>query len=266
VIGAFGAATPKTRHRIILVLIGLVGLLLAKSVASFVATGFALALGAALMNVGFASSSRRVIRSALVVALAGVLVFGAVRFLRPNTTPGANGFTSSSTYQRLVLGSAGLQIFARNPVLGVGWRESNSPKLLGDRAINAQLRRRFPNSDPAFYPDVTLTRQTNTSVHNTYIQILADLGLVGFLLLAYLVFAIAVPIRDLLRRLGPRHELWPQAWVMSLGLVVMLIWLNDNPLFGGQPETVIPALFVGGLAATSRMVPRRNVARVQRGR
>jgi O-antigen ligase len=252
IIGVFGGVTPKTRYRIALAVIGLLGLLLAKSVASLVATGFALALGMALAKVGLATASRRVVRTALVVALAGVLVFGAVRFLRPNATPGSNDFTGSSTYQRLVLGSAGLEIFARNPVLGVGWRESNSPRLLGNRAINAELRRRFPDSDPTFYPDVILTRQT-TSVHNTYIQILADLGMVGFLLLASLVWAVAVRVRNLLLRLGPGHELWPQAWVMSLGLLVMLIWLNDNPLFGGQPETVIPALFVGALAATSRL-------------
>jgi hypothetical protein len=251
VIAFFGGVTSETRDRVALAVVGLLGLFLAKSVASFVATGFALALGAALANVGSASVSRRVTRTALVMALAGVLVFGVVRFVRPNVTPGSRDFTTSSTYQRIVLGSAGLEIFARNPVLGVGWRESNSPRVIGNRAVNIRLRERFPSADPTFYPDVN-----PTSVHNTYIQLLADLGLVGFLLFVAMIVAVTSRVRNLLRRLGPGHELWPQAWAMSLGLLLMLIWLNDNPLFGGQPETVIPALFVGALAATSRIAQR----------
>ena len=88
----------------------------------------------------------------------------------------------------------------------------------------------------------------------TYIQLLADLGLVGFSLFVALVVAIATRVRELLRRLGPRSELWPPAWAMSLGLVLVIVWVNDNPLFGGEPETVVPALLIGALAATSRKV------------
>ena len=32
-------------------------------------------------------------------------------------------------------------------------------------------------------------------------------------------------------------------------LVATMVWLNDNPLFGSQPETVMAALFLGILAA-----------------
>ncbi len=111
-----------------------------------------------------------------------------------------------------------------------------------------EVRRRFPDFRPIFYPDVT-----PGSVHNTYVQILADLGLVGFALLVALIVTVALRVRALLRRLGREHELWPQAWTMSLGLLLVLIWSNDNPLFGGQVDTVIPALFVGALAAIARM-------------
>src|SRR6059058_2298006 len=107
----------------------------------------------------------------------------------------------------------------------------------------------FPNANPIFYPDVT-----PTSVHNTYIQVLADLGLVGFILFVALIVAIAACVRELLRRLGPSSGLWRPAWVMSLGFVLVMVWLNDNTLFGGQPETVVPALLIGALAATSRKV------------
>ncbi len=32
-------------------------------------------------------------------------------------------------------------------------------------------------------------------------------------------------------------------------VVVILLWLNDNPLFGAQPETVLIATFLGLFAA-----------------
>ena len=248
-IAAFGGLTPHLRYRIPLALAGLLGLVLAKSVASFAATGFAVALGATLASPDPARATRRISRTAFSVALAGVAVFGVVRFLRPEVTPGATGFTSSSTYDRIVVGTAGLEIFERSPVIGVGWRESN--RVITDRAINIELRRLFPNANPIFYPDVA---RTPTSVHNTYIQLLADLGLVGFSLFVALVVAIATRVRELLRRLGPSSELWPPTWVMSLGLVLVIVWVNDNPLFGGEPETVVPALLIGALAATSRKV------------
>ena len=31
-------------------------------------------------------------------------------------------------------------------------------------------------------------------------------------------------------------------------LIVVLIWWNDNPLYGGQPETLLAALALGTLA------------------
>jgi O-antigen ligase len=182
------------------------------------------------------------------VLLAGVAVFGILQFVRPEVSPGSREFENSSAYQRIVLGSAGLEIFEENPVIGAGWRESGSPKVIGARSLNITLRRRFPETNPIFYPDVT-----PTSVHNTYIQILADLGLIGFCLFLALIVTVGAHIRRLLRRLGRGHELWPQAWVMTLGLVLVLVWLNDNPLYGGQPETVLTALLVGSLAAISRI-------------
>ena len=130
----------------------------------------------------------------------------------------------------------------------------------GDRAGGAATVPRFPSD--------LLPGHNPGSVHNTYVQILADLGLVGFGLLVALIVTVALRVRALLRRLGRDHELWPQAWTMSLGLLLVLIWSNDNPLFGGQVDTVVPALFVGALAAIARMTsstsnPRRSADRGQ---
>ena len=74
VIAAFGAVTTKAPFRIVLVVAGVAGLLLAKSVASFVAVGLVLALGASLA--GRPSPLQRVARPVLALAVAGVVVFG----------------------------------------------------------------------------------------------------------------------------------------------------------------------------------------------
>jgi hypothetical protein len=88
-------------------------------------------------------------------------------------------------------------------------------------------------------------------VHNTYVQILADLGVVGFALFAAALASIAVGATRVLRqaRDGP---LWPHAMCASLGLLLILLWLNDNPLYGGQVETILLALLVGIVAAIGR--------------
>jgi len=44
-------------------------------------------------------------------------------------------------------------------------------------------------------------------------------------------------------------------WFMAWGLVLVAVWLNDNPLYGGQPEPVIPALLVGAIAALGAAGP-----------
>jgi hypothetical protein len=41
---------------------------------------------------------------------------------------------------------------------------------------------------------------------------------------------------------------------LALALVLILLWLNDNPLYGGQVETITLALLLGTLAALARMV------------
>jgi O-antigen ligase len=247
-IAAFGAVTSKAPYRVALGATGLLGLLLTQSVASLVATGFVLALGASLGSRSSAAAPHRATRAVLGVALAGVLVFSVVQFLRPEVSPASESFRNGSAAQRIILGAAGLEIFERNPIVGAGWRQSSSPQVIGDREIAMEVRRRFPDFRPIFYPDVT-----PGSVHNTYVQILADLGLVGFALLVALIVTVALRVRELLRRLGREHALWPQAWTMSLGLLLVLIWSNDNPLFGGQVDTVVPSLFLGALAAIARM-------------
>ena len=252
VIAALANVPGRIELRAGAIAVCLVGLLLSQSVAAFVAVGFALALGAALYAAPSdsprTSAAQRTSRIMLAVILAGLVVFGTIQQLRPEVTPGGEGFQAGSGTHRAILATAGLEIFERNPIVGVGWRGSNDPNVIGSREIAAEVRRRFPQARGVFFPDVN-----PTSVHNLYVQLLADLGLVGFSLFLGLAAVIGYRSVELLRRLGRGHDLWRPAFAMSLCLVLLLIWHNDNPLYGGQTETVIPVILIGALAAVARM-------------
>ena len=60
--------------------------------------------------------------------------------------------------------------------------------------------------------------------------------------------ALARRISRVLERVPPGAPERAQLWFMAWGLVLIVIWWNDNPLYGGQSETVIPAVFVGAIA------------------
>lgn len=83
---------------------------------------------------------------------------------------------------------------------------------------------------------------------------LADLGLIGFVLFITAIASIGLAIGRLLREVrdGP---FWIPAWSSALGLVVLMVWLNDNALFGGQVETIVMATLVGILGAIARRAP-----------
>lgn len=245
VISVFGLTRASWVFRAGLVAAGVLGLLMAISVASFVATGIALALGAALRP--GQGSAQGAIRAGVSIAVAAVLVLGLVQTLRPETLPGSDRFATGSAAQRLVVGTAGLEIFSNNPVIGVGWRGSDNPELMSSREIANEVRKRFPNISPEFYPDVT-----PTTVHNTYIQVLADLGIIGFALFAGVILTIGLRTTALYKRLED-DSARPLVFAMGLCLLVAVVWFNDNPLYGGQPETVLPAILVGALAATARI-------------
>ena len=244
VFAACGTPSLRSSHRVMLGMTGLVGLVLAKSVGAFVATGLAMALGASFT--GRRSPLDQATRVVVALLIAGVLVFGVVQYLRPSSTPADAAFRDSSASHRIIVGAAGLEVFERNPMIGAGWRRSDSPAVIGDPEIASELRSRFPGARQDFFPDIN-----PTSVHNTYVQILADLGLIGFGLFVAAIASIGLAIRRLLGRVRG-SELWPPACASALGLTLILLWLNDNPLYGGQVETIILALFVGTLAAIGR--------------
>ena len=83
----------------------------------------------------------------------------------------------------------------------------------------------------------------------SYVQILAEAGAVGFLAFLAVVVAVGIGVFRLLRDARADPSLFVSTRAAVILLVATMVWLNDNPLFGSQPETVMAALFLGILAA-----------------
>ena len=85
------------------------------------------------------------------------------------------------------------------------------------------------------------------SVHNAYIQVAAEEGLIGLLTLVVVALVIRRRVRSLRAHTRDPAILATLRWA-TLVLIVVLIWWNDNPLYGAQPETLLAALALGTLA------------------
>ena len=152
--------------------------------------GFALLIAGTLVT-KFRSRRSLLRLSLLVGALASILFLQTM----PSLTTSASGSTSTvirlgqdlradnNTRVRFLFWGVGLEILRAHPLLGVGGNnyETAFP------AARAQFSADHPNS-----PLVAMNEQFLTVyAHNEYIQLLAELGLVGFMLFALLGFAFA---------------------------------------------------------------------------
>ncbi len=162
---------------------GALGLMLAGSVAAL--GGFA--IGAAVLAFAgrgrFSPSPRRLFALfALVVVVAGgVTAIRAdsleqfVRFLGVRGDEPPQGVETYS--QRTVLAYIGVRIFEDNPIVGVGWQRSGRADVFEPYLDDAHER--FPDVVELAFP----APGREWGVQNLYIQMLADAGVVGLLLL-----------------------------------------------------------------------------------
>jgi O-antigen ligase len=252
VVGGAGSRMP---HRAALGAIGLLGLVMSKSQGALVGTAVVLALALATTEAsgrsgawGVRATAKRLNRSVLAAACAGLVIFAGILLLRPESIPTSSKFHESTVYHRIIVGTGGLEIFSQHPLLGVGWRRSDSPAVIASTDVADKLRRRFSTPTETFYPDTQIT-----SVHNTYVQLLAELGLVGATLFGLAVWGVGRRVLAHLRNLTRGSGAWRQARFFTFGALLSLIWLNDNPLYGGQPETVLLAVVLGSLFALARL-------------
>ena len=150
--------------------------------------------------------------------------------------------------------------FRPSPNFGVGFSRSVLPEVLADPSLTSGLHRWFPNARVDLFPDLsncliehqfTGAGPTSScqvgSVHNVYIQVAAEEGLIGLLTLVVVALIVRRRVRSLRACARDPAILATLRWATLL-LIVVLIWWNDNPLYGGQPETLLAALALGILA------------------
>lgn len=231
---------------------GAIGLALSSAAAG--AVGVALA-AAAVLTLAAARRELRPLRAVVVFALAAAAAVG-VLLMRNGDIPRAiravgigsppkprSGIDVESYAQRSLLAYIGVRIFAAHPVLGVGWQGSEEQENYGPYL--AAAHRRYPHAPPISFP----SPRHAWGVQNAYLQTLADLGLVGFALLAALFTVCAV--------LGARAALRapPEAVVVSAaGLLWLLVaagvW-NGLGLVAGIPLDALTWLGVGLIGAAA---------------
>jgi O-antigen ligase len=232
---------------------GVLGLVVAGSLAA--AGG--LAVGVAVLwlaaRVRFRPGGRQTLALVAIVAVVAGGV-AAVRgdaledFLRFIGVRGDNPPVGVETYsQRTVLAYIGLRIARDNPVLGVGWQRSSRPDVFEPYVDDA--RRRFPDVVDLAFP----AAGREWGVQNLYIQVLADAGVIGLVLLL-LVGASAL---TLAWRAAARA---PTPWAVGAGLLVVCALLtlagewSSLGIVAGIPLQAASCLLLG-LAAAGAAAP-----------
>ena len=174
---------------------GALGMIVAGAVASLLGLATALAVLATVLVLRREIVPRR---AAAIAAIAGVVVVGVVairgsdldafaRFLGASPGKSQAQETKVQTYaHRTLLAWIGWEIWKDHPVLGVGWEGSAEPANF-DPYLPA-AHRRFPDEAPLAFPSAAPDRRYG--VQNSWIQALADLGVIG-LALWVSVFAVA---------------------------------------------------------------------------
>ena len=224
------------------------GLILAGSVAA--AGGLAIGASAAWLcsRRRFRPTWRRTAALVAVVALVGAGV-GAVRgdalgdFLRFLGVRGDDPPQGVETYsQRAVLAYIGLRIFQDHPVAGVGWQRSSRPEVFEPYLPDA--RERFPDVVDLAFP----AEGREWGVQNLYIQMLADAGVIGLLLLLLVGGAGLV----LAWRAAARA---PTVWAAGAGILVVSALLTlagewtSLGIVSGIPLDAATCLLLGLAAA-----------------
>lgn len=221
------------------ILSGGLGLVLSAAVAALVGLAPAVAVVAFL-------GRRALARVALALALTGTVAVGVLvlrsgdvaDFLSFAQDDEAAGAPNVETYsQRTLLAYIGWRVFLDHPVAGVGWQGSSEPAAFGPHLDEA--RARFPDTAPLAFP----SSEHRYGVQNAYVQTLADLGLVGALLLAMVFGAgLLLGVRAAIRG-SPIALLW---LLLALGL-----W-GAQGLVTGIPLAALTWLALGLAASDAR--------------
>jgi O-antigen ligase len=229
---------------------GVLGLVVSGSTAA------AIGLGAAAVGLLLAAWRRGTLsppRIAAVAAVAAVAAGGVVvlrggdldqfvRFLGVRRAEASTSQNVQTYVQHTLLAYIGLRIFLAHPAIGVGWQGSGEES--GYRPHLAAAHREFPHASELSFPSPVHP----WGVQNGYVQALADLGVVGFLLfLGVFASGLAVAGR---RAVGSAVEQAAPALVAGVWLLAAMgIW-SAVGLVAGIPLDALTWLGLG-LAAVA---------------
>jgi len=252
-IGLAALAVPGWRANRILAAVGVVS-----GVLGLIASGSAAAaagLAAAVIGIAIVAWRRgfalpRIVAIGVVAAVAGggvIVLRGGdldqfVRFLGVRRAEPTTSQNVQTYVQHTLLAYLGWKIFLAHPAVGVGWQGSAEPSGYGPHLVAAH--REFPNASPLSFPSAAHP----WGVQNGWVQALADLGIVGFLLFVGLFASgLVATARRALR--GPPELAGPAVVAGVWLLCAMGIW-SAVGLVAGIPLDALTWLGLG-LAATA---------------
>jgi O-antigen ligase len=227
-------------------LTGILGMIVAGSVASVLGIGTAIAV----VGIVLLLRSELTVRRAAAIGAVGIVVLGGVvtirstdlgafaRFLGASKSTHTQPQAKVQTYaHRTLLAWIGFEIWKDHPVLGVGWEGSAEPANFEPYLPAAH--RHFPSESPLAFPSRDPNRRYG--VQDAWLQALADGGVIGFALWAA-VFAAAAWLALRARALLPA--------LLGLAWIALLVWLwTAQGFVAGIPLDALTWLAFG-LAAT----------------
>jgi O-antigen ligase len=196
--------------------LGVLGLLSSGSRGALLGVGVALLL---LLVIG--KTGRRI---RLIVAIAGLCGILAIATLNVLPLERIGVLDYYAIQGRLTLYEAAFLLFLQHPVIGVG--TTNFGQLL---------------------PSVTVWNLDLVAAHNTYLQVLAENGVIGF-------FLFFIPLYYLLYRNSQAARNSTVALASALGLSVILVHGLTDYLLGGPQYTSMFAVVLG-LASKCVLTP-----------
>lgn len=227
---------------------GLLGLYLAKTATPAVAVALTVAFYFATMRAGRFDLLKWGVVCTIMMTAAAAAIFS----FRQSDVSGFADLSGGSFAERLMIAYAGLWIFLDHPLTGVGWQASTSAAVLTSPALVTGVTEKFSHLHSDYF-FVTLA----TSLHNMYIQFLAELGTIGFALFVWACFRTGKSVARIVKNTHAEspYRVWVQFY--TLGLIYLLIWWNNSALFGGQIESILAFTFLALLV---------NVAQLERQR
>jgi len=228
---------------------GSIGVIICGALATEV--GLAAAALVALL-IGLRRRTLRGLRVAAIIAVTAVCALGLVairgsdiyQFARYVGLARANTATHHrvQTYaQRTLMLYIGYRVWLAHPVFGAGWQSIRETQVY--TPFLPAARARFPDQPPEAFP----SPQHTWAIDNAYLQVLSDLGVVGFVLFGLvLVTSLVVGGRLALRGPPEQGEL---AFVGLLWVVIVIGLWTGQANIAGVPRDVLFWLGAGSIAA-----------------